>query len=484
MIKLKNKALIRTTSFIHGKWPSSECVFAVDNPATNKTLVQVSEITEQQLEEAVKSSEAAQRHWQKVCANDRCAILLKWQALILENIEDLALLLTLEQGKPIADAIGEINYGNAFISWFAEEAKRIYGDVIPAPSQDKRILALKQAVGVVAAITPWNFPNAMITRKAAAAFAAGCSFIVKPAAETPLSALAIAYLAQLAGLPDGLFNVVIGKNASAIGRTLTTHPSIDKFTFTGSTRIGKLLTEQCASTVKKVSMELGGNAPFIVFDDADLDLAVTALMANKFRNCGQTCISANRVYVHDKIYQAFCDKLTAEVKNLNQGIGTDVSSDIACLIHTQAAQNIHQLVILAEKQGAKIHIGGLHEAPHTAFYPPTILTRVEHGDAITCQEIFGPVIPLIAFSDEAEVINQANDTEAGLASYFFTMNYKRIVQLSEALKYGMVGVNEAAISNAAAPFGGVKQSGFGREGSKYGLDDYLEVKYVCIGGLN
>ncbi|QOL26936.1 NAD-dependent succinate-semialdehyde dehydrogenase [Thalassotalea sp. LPB0316] len=480
---IKNQALIQQGSFINGQFVSTNYHFEVTNPAKNVTLIQVAEVDAKQLNQAVESSSLAQKSWQNVPAQEKARILRRWLTLLEENHDDLATIMSLEQGKTLADAKAEIAYGNSFVEWFSEEAKRIYGDTVSAPAADKRITVIKQPVGVVGAITPWNFPNAMITRKAAAAFAAGCSFIVKPAAETPLSALAIAYLAQQAGLPDGLFNVVVGENAQVIGEVLTTHPLINKFTFTGSTRVGKLLTAQCANTVKRVSMELGGNAPFIVFDDADLEVAINALMANKFRNCGQTCISANRIYVHESVYQQFSQMLVERVSELKQGDGLEPTNNIGCLIHHQAAKHVHQLVAGAIEQGAKVQIGGLPTAPENAFYPPTVLTNVSHGDAITQAEIFGPVLALIAFDDDDTVLAQANDTDYGLACYFFTQQLKRVNRFSEQLDYGMVGINDAVISNAAAPFGGVKQSGYGREGSKYGLDDFLDVKYLCHGAL-
>lgn len=479
-----NQELVQKGSFINGQWLTSESQFSVFNPATNNELIKVSNVTDGQLELSVQSAKQAQKKWQKLDAHNRADILQKWKTLIEDNLDDLALIMTREQGKPLADARGEILYGNTFIEWFAEEGKRAYGDTIPSPSVDKRLLVINQPVGVVSAITPWNFPSAMITRKAAAALAAGCSFIVKPAAETPLSALALASLAQQAGIPDGLLNVVVGTDAPKIGLVLTTHPDINKFTFTGSTNTGKLLTKQCASTVKKVSMELGGNAPFIVFDDADLEAAASALVAAKFRNSGQVCICPNRIYVQSSVMEAFSHLLNEKVAKLKQGNGEEEGNHLGCLIHQQAAENVHLLVEQAQREGAQLTKGGLAQKPSSAFYPPTILSNVAHGSEISKQEIFGPVLPLLSFDTQEQVITWANDTEVGLASYFFSDNIKRCFKVAEALEYGMVGINDTVISNSAAPFGGIKQSGYGREGSKYGLADYLEIKYLCIGGMS
>ncbi|MGB1199619.1 MAG: NAD-dependent succinate-semialdehyde dehydrogenase [Thalassotalea sp.] len=483
MEDLSDRNLLQSKSFINGQWHSSNSHFTVISPATMQVLTNVEEVTTQQLSLAVASATSAQKQWQQATANERSKALKQWLALIEENITDLALILTREQGKTLSDAKAEIRYGASFIEWFSEEAKRVYGDTIPSSNTHNRISVIKQPIGVVSAITPWNFPNAMITRKAAAALAAGCSFIVKPAAETPLSALALAYLADKAGLPKGLFNVVVGADAQHIGEVLTTHPNIAKFTFTGSTHTGKLLAAQCISTVKKVSLELGGNAPFIVFDDANIDNAIEALVSAKFRNCGQTCISPNRIYLHEDIAQQFTEKLSKCINTLQQGNGEEKTNDIACLINLQAAEKIHNLVNKAVKNGANIVTGGLVAKPDSAFYPPTVLNNVTHGDEITQQEIFGPVLPLITFKNTTQVIEQANDTPYGLAAYFFSQNINCIYQVSEALNYGMVGINDTAISTTSAPFGGIKHSGYGREGSKYGLDDYLTIKYICLGNI-
>lgn len=481
MIKLKHPELLRSCSFINGQWQNSAKQFSVKNPATNEEIIKVDEVTQQQVIDAIESADVAQTKWQAMTSTKRGEILQKWSTLIFEHRNDLALLMTREQGKTLADAKGEVLYGKSFFDWFAEEGKRVYGDTLVNHETNKQVQVIKQPVGVVGAITPWNFPNAMITRKAGAALAAGCCFVVKPAAETPLSALALAYLGQKAGLPDGVFNVVVGEDAKSIGKELTTHPLIKKFTFTGSTKVGKLLSEQCASSVKKVSMELGGNAPFIVFDDADIDLAVDTLCNAKLRNCGQTCISPNRIYVHQSIISEFKDKLILALKNVKQGNGEDKTNKIGCLIHGSAAKNVHALVEKARQQGASVDLGGLAEEPTSSFYPVTVLSGVTHGDDITRHEIFGPVLALMSFDDENTVVEQANDTEFGLAAYFFTQNINRVHRVATQLEYGMIGVNEAAISSAMSPFGGVKHSGFGKEGSKYGLDDYLTVKAITLG---
>lgn len=480
MNDLKTPELFRSCSFINGQWLSSDKTFSVINPATNETIANIAEVTNEQVLTAIEGAESAQLMWQSKTSFQRADILHKWANLIFEHRNDLALLMTREQGKTLADAKGEVLYGMSFIDWFAEEGKRVYGDTVINHDNNKQIEIIKQPVGVVGAITPWNFPNAMITRKAAAALAAGCCFVVKPAAETPLSALALAYLAKQAGLPDGVLNVVIGENAPAIGELLTTHPAIKKFTFTGSTNVGKLLSQQCASSVKKISMELGGNAPFIVFDDADIDLAVNQLTTAKLRNCGQTCISPNRIYLHRSIYEIFSKKLLEKLAGVKQGNGEEKANNIGCLIHNKAALNVHHLVTKAVEQGATAMLGGLPQAPKDSFYPLTVLTDVKHGDDITRHEIFGPVVSLIAFDDESEVVKQANDTEFGLAAYFFAKDISRVKRVATQLEYGMVGVNETAISSTISPFGGVKHSGFGKEGSKYGLDDYLTIKAVTL----
>ncbi|AWB65507.1 succinate-semialdehyde dehydrogenase (NADP(+)) [Saccharobesus litoralis] len=475
--------LITPCSFINGQWLSNSNAFNVTNPADQTLLMAIADVTEQQVEYAIQSAKTAQINWQALSANERSRILKNWFALINKHQEKLANILTLEQGKPLAEAKGEIAYGASYIEWFAEEAKRCYGDTIPAPSGDKRIVVIKQPIGVVAAITPWNFPNAMIARKAAAALAAGCSFIVKPSELTPLSALAMAELAQQAGVPAGVFNVIVGSDANAIGRQLTQHPDIGKFSFTGSTNIGKLLASQCASTVKRVSLELGGNAPFIVFDDADIDAAVAGAIAAKFRNAGQTCVCSNRIFVHNNIEQTFTQKYQAAMSKLTVGNGLQSDVDIGPLINQKAISKVQSLIDDAISQGAKLLCGGKQENINNLFYPPTLLTHVTNDMAIAQQEIFGPIAIIINFASEQEVINTANDTEYGLAAYFYSQNYARVWRVAEQLDFGMIGINEGILSNAAAPFGGVKQSGYGREGSKYGLDDYLQTKYLCMGGL-
>lgn len=476
---ISNKSLIKTNSYTGGLWLDASDTFDVVNPFDNSLLAQMSNIEIAQVEQAVNAASSAQVNWQNTTAYERASLLKKWAELMRENLDDLAHILTLEQGKPLTEARGEINYGISYLDWFSEEAKRVYGNTIPALGNHQQITVKKYPVGVVAAITPWNFPNAMITRKAAAALAAGCCFIVKPSELTPLSALAMAELSLQAGIPNGVFNVVVGTNAKAIGEVLTTHPDIAKFSFTGSTAVGKLLTKQAASTVKRVSMELGGNAPFIVFDDADLEAAATGLIAAKFRNAGQTCVCANRIYLAESIKQPFLEIFTEKLKQLKQGNGLD-DVQLGPLINKAAIDKVSTLVNDAISQGATLHYQG--EASATG-YPATILTNCSNSMEIAQNEIFGPVATIFTFTNEQEVIKQANDTEYGLAAYFYSQNINRIIHTANQLKFGMIGINEGIISNAAAPFGGVKQSGYGREGSKYGLEDYLETKYLCLGNL-
>lgn len=484
MLRVSDKRLLKSASYINGVWLASEQSISVTNPASGEVVAQVSNAGITETELAVEAAKNAFPAWAAKPANERALLLRQWFELMMKHQHDLGIILTLEQGKPLAEAKGEIAYGAAFIEWFSEETKRVYGDTIPAPSGDKRIVVIKQPVGVVASITPWNFPNAMMARKAAAALAAGCTFIVKPASETPLSALAMAELAEQAGIPAGVFNVVVGEDAQGIGQVLTQHPDVAKFTFTGSTPVGKLLISQCASTVKRVSMELGGNAPFIVFDDADIDEAVKGAMISKYRNAGQTCVCTNRMFVHEKVIESFTEKLMAVVADLSVGDGLTEGIDIGPMISQQAREKVLGLIRASEKLGAKTVLGG---QPHVAgenYLQPTIITDVKNDMPIATNEIFGPVSAIIPFSDEAEVIAMANDTEYGLAAYFYSRDIGRVWRVAEGLAFGMVGINEGIISNAAAPFGGVKQSGNGREGSKYGLDDYLEIKYLCMGGLN
>jgi succinate-semialdehyde dehydrogenase/glutarate-semialdehyde dehydrogenase len=465
-------------------WHSSTAKIAVTNPATGELVANVSNAGTVETELAVKAAKNAFKMWSGKSANERATLMRNWFNLMMQHQDDLARILTLEQGKPLAEAKGEIAYGAAFIEWFAEEGKRVYGDIIPAPSNDKRIVVIKQPIGVVAAITPWNFPNAMIARKAAAALASGCTFVVRPATQTPLSALAMAELAERAGIPAGVFNVVVGDDARGMGQVLTQHPDIAKFTFTGSTPVGKSLISQCASTVKKVSMELGGNAPFIVFADADLDAAVEGALASKYRNAGQTCVCTNRILVHQDVMVAFSEKFVAAVNELSIGNGLTDGVTIGPMINEQAVSDVQKLVQDSIAMGAKVAVGGEIDQAGPCFYQPTILTDVTNDMPIAANEIFGPVSPLISFSSEEEVLALANDTEYGLAAYFYARDIGVIWRVAEGLEFGMIGINEGIISNVAAPFGGVKQSGNGREGSKYGLDDYMEIKYLCMGGLD
>ena len=483
MKQLSDNQLFKTSSFIDGKWHKGTSTFEVLNPANNQLVANVFNAGTTETALAVSAAKNAFTLWSKKSANDRAILLRRWFDLIIEHKNDLAKILTLEQGKPTAEAIGEITYGAAFIEWFAEEGKRVYGDTIAASSNDKRILVIKQPVGVVAAITPWNFPNAMIARKAAAALAAGCTFVVKPAALTPLSALALAELATRAGIPHGVFNVVVGEDSMGMGKVLTQHPDIAKFTFTGSTFVGKKLLTQCATTVKKVSMELGGNAPFIVFEDADIDAAVEGAIVSKYRNAGQTCVCTNRILVQQSIAEQFTQKFAKAVKKLTVGDGFIEGINVGPMISTAAVDDVKQLVRLSVDLGAKILVGGGIDDQGDKFYQPTILTNVTNDMPIANNEIFGPVAPIITFDSEEEAITLANDTEYGLAAYFYARDIGRVWRVAEGLDFGMIGINEGIISNAAAPFGGVKQSGNGREGSKYGLDDYLEIKYLCMGGI-
>ncbi|OFX10621.1 MAG: succinate-semialdehyde dehydrogenase (NADP(+)), partial [Alphaproteobacteria bacterium RIFOXYD12_FULL_60_8] len=431
---------------------------------------------------AIAAADAAWEPWRRRTAKERATILRRWQGLILENLDDLAVIMVREQGKPLAEARGEVAYAASFVEWFAEEGRRIYGEVIPSHGVDKRILVLKQPIGVAAAITPWNFPSAMITRKVAPALAAGCPVVIKPAEDTPLSALALAVLAERAGLPKGVINVVTG-DPVAIGRELMENPIVRKLSFTGSTEVGKLLMRGCAETLKKLSLELGGNAPFIVFDDADLDAAVAGAMASKYRNTGQTCVCANRLLIQDGVYEAFADKLAEKVSTLKVGPGLTGESQQGPLINAEALVKVERLVADAVEKGAKVRCGGRRHALGGAFYEPTILTDVTPDMDCMREEIFGPVAPLVRFSTEAEALALANATAYGLASYFYSRDVGRVWRMSEGLEFGIVGVNEGLISTEVAPFGGVKESGIGREGSKYGIEEYLEVKYVCLGGV-
>jgi len=484
MYSLKDNELLKNFSYINGSWHSSKTTLEVTNPATGELVANVSNAGIAETELAVKAAKNAFKMWSGKSANERATLMRNWFNLLMQHQDDLARILTLEQGKPLAEAKGEIAYGAAFIEWFAEEGKRVYGDIIPAPSSDKRVVVIKQPIGVVAAITPWNFPNAMISRKAAAALASGCTFVVRPATQTPLSALAMAELAERAGIPAGVFNVVVGDDARGMGQVLTQHPDIAKFTFTGSTPVGKSLISQCASTVKKVSMELGGNAPFIVFADADLDAAVQGALASKYRNAGQTCVCTNRILVHQDVMSAFSDKFVAAVNELSIGNGLADGISIGPMINEQAVADVQKLVQDSIEMGAKVALGGQIDQAGSCFYQPTILTDVTNDMPVAANEIFGPVSPLISFTSEEEALALANDTEYGLAAYFYARDIGVIWRVAEGLEFGMVGINEGIISNVAAPFGGMKQSGNGREGSKYGLDDYMEIKYLCMGGLD
>ena len=483
-LDLQDNTLVKTASYINGSWHTSKAEFAVTNPANNELVANVSNAGVLETELAVKAAKSALKMWSSKSANERSVLLRHWFNLIIEHQDDLGKILTLEQGKPLAEAKGEIGYGASFIEWFAEEGKRVYGDTIPGPSSDKRIVVIKQPVGVVASITPWNFPNAMISRKAAAALAAGCTFVVRPAIQTPLSALAMAELAERAGIPAGVFNVVIGEDARGMGEVLTQHPDVAKFTFTGSTQVGKALISQCATTVKKVSMELGGNAPFIVFDDADIDAAVQGALISKYRNAGQTCVCTNRIFVQKAVLEQFTKKFSTAVAALSVGDGLVDGVTVGPMISSDAVDGVDKLVNDSVAAGANLILGGKRGVAGKNFYQPTILTNVTNDMPVASNEIFGPISPIISFETEAEVIAMANDTEYGLAAYFYSRDIGRIWRVAEELEYGMVGINEGLISNVAAPFGGVKQSGSGREGSKYGLDDYLEIKYLCMGGLD
>ncbi|MEL0612364.1 NAD-dependent succinate-semialdehyde dehydrogenase [Marinomonas arenicola] len=484
-VQLTQPALLKSHSYIGGEWVSSASgkTFAITNPSNGEHLIDVQDLGAQETTQAVEAAAIAQKDWQSRTAKERATLMRRWNQLILENQDDLAALMTLEQGKPFAEAKGEVLYGASFIDWFADEARRLNGDTIPTFAKDKRVLTIKQPIGVVAAITPWNFPIAMITRKAGPALAAGCAIVIKPSDETPLCALALAELAHQAGIPAGVLNVVVGRDAKAIGGVLTGHPTVRKLSFTGSTTVGKLLLSQCAQTVKRTSMELGGNAPFIVFDDADLDAAVEGAIASKYRNAGQTCVCANRLLIQEGVYDAFAEKLAKRVAEFKTGDGFSEGVTIGPLINNAAIGKVEQLVSDAVQQGAKALVGGTKSDVGERFFEPTVLTGVTDDMDIFSNEIFGPVAPLFKFKTEEEAVAMANNTPFGLASYFYSQNIARIWRVSEALEYGMVGINEGIISSEVAPFGGVKESGSGREGSQYGIDEYVEIKYLCMGGL-
>ncbi|MEL0083420.1 MAG: NADP-dependent succinate-semialdehyde dehydrogenase [Gammaproteobacteria bacterium] len=482
--ELKDMSLFRQQCYVNGQWIDADSGATIDvtNPADGSVLGTIPKLMDTETRRAIEAADTAWPAWRKKTAKERSAILRRWFELMMENQDDLGKLMTLEQGKPLAEAKGEIAYGASFVEWFAEEAKRLYGDTIPAPAEDRRIAVIKQPVGVVAAITPWNFPNAMITRKCAPALAAGCPVVIKPATATPYSALALAELGERAGIPAGILNIVTG-SAGAIGGELTGNPTVRKLSFTGSTEIGKKLMEQCAGTVKKVSMELGGNAPFIVFDDADIDAAVVGAMASKFRNTGQTCVCANRILVQESVYDEFAEKLTAAVAELTVGPGMDTVNTAGPLIDAAGIAKVEEHVHDACGKGAKIAIGGERHSLGGNFYQPTVLTDVTTDMLITQDETFGPVAPLFRFKTEEEAIAMANNTPYGLAAYFYARDLGRVWRVSEALETGIVGINTGIISSEVAPFGGVKESGVGREGSKYGLEEFTEVKYLCIEGM-
>lgn len=475
---LKDMKLLKSRCLVNGEWIESETknTHPVVNPATGETIIEIPHLSPDEIPEVIKVSQVAQKKWAAIPAKERSIILRRWFELMIENTDDLALLMTSEQGKPLNEAKGEIKYAASFIEWFAEEAKRIYGDIIPATLAGQRLSVIRQPIGVTAAITPWNFPAAMITRKAAPALAAGCSMIVRPADLTPLTALAIGELAQRAGIPAGVFQVVTG-SASKIGKVLTDSNIVSKLSFTGSTEVGRLLMAQCADTIKKVSLELGGNAPFIVFDDADIDKAVEGAMFSKYRNAGQTCVCANRILVQSGVYDIFAEKLAEKVKALKVGNGVDIGTDIGPMIEEKAIVKVEEHINDAISKGATLIHGG--ERLGGLFISPAILTGVTANMNVAQEETFGPLAPLFKFETEEEAVTMANDTIFGLAAYFFTRDYARTIRVSEALEYGMVGHNTGLISNEVAPFGGVKQSGLGREGSKYGIEDYLELKYIC-----
>ena len=484
-MKISDQSLLKTQAYVDGQWIDADSgeTLPVLNPATGETIAKIAKCGTAETRRAIVAAESALVTWRRKTAKERAAVLRKWFTLMMEAQEDLAQIMTAEQGKPLAEARGEIAYGANYIEWFAEEAKRIYGDTIPHPSNDKRIVIIKQPIGVVACITPWNFPNAMLTRKIAPALAAGCTVVCKPASETPLSALAFVELAERAGVPAGVINIVAGITRE-IGTEMTSNPIVRKLTFTGSTQVGKMLMEQCAATVKRTSMELGGNAPFIVFDDADLDEAIKGAIICKYRNAGQTCVCANRFLIQDGIYDEFTARFKEATAELKLGQGIDETVTVGPLITERAANDVIGFVEDAVAKGANVVAGGGRSDLGGSFVEPTILTDVSDDMRVFREEIFGPVAPLFRFKTEEEAIAMANDTEFGLACYFYSRDVGRIWRVAEALEYGIVGINEGIISNEMAPFGGVKESGQGREGSKYGLDDYLEIKYMCVGGID
>lgn len=484
-MKLNDQALLKARGYVDGVWVDADSgeTFDVRNPATGETLATLPNMGADETRAAICAGEEAFKAWRAVTAKERSAVLQRWFRLIMEAQEDLAQILTAEMGKPLAEARGEIAYGASFIEWFAEEGKRLYGDVIPAPQGDRRIMVIKQPIGVVGAITPWNFPNAMITRKVAPALAVGCAVVVKPAAETPLSALALAELAERAGVPKGVLNIVVGTKSRDIGGELCANQTVRKLTFTGSTEVGRILMRQCSDDIKKVSLELGGNAPFIVFDDADIDAAVDGAMASKYRNSGQTCVCANRLYVQSGVYDTFVEKLAAKVLEMKVGDGADDGVVQGPLINDEAIEKVEEHIADALSKGGELVTGGKRHSLGGSFFEPTLIKNVTKDMKVAREETFGPVAPVFRFETEADVIAQANDTEFGLASYFYARDLARVWRVAEALEYGMVGINTGILSTEVAPFGGVKQSGLGREGSKYGIEDYVEMKYLCMAGL-
>jgi succinate-semialdehyde dehydrogenase/glutarate-semialdehyde dehydrogenase len=483
-LSLKDSSLLRDLAYVNGTWVGADegRTFEVIDPATGRTLAAVPAMGAAETRRAIDGAQLAQRAWRVKTGKERAAVLRRWHDLMLANAHDLATIMTAEQGKPLAEAKGEIGYAASFLEWFAEEAKRVNGDMLASPAGDKRLVVLKEPVGVCAAITPWNFPAAMITRKVGPALAAGCTIVLKPAEATPLSALALAALAERAGVPAGVFSVVTG-DPKTIGAEMTSNPLVRKLSFTGSTPVGRLLAAQCAPTIKKLSLELGGNAPFIVFDDADLDAAVEGALASKYRNAGQTCVCTNRFYVHDSVYDAFSRKLADAVSRLKVGNGFDAGVTQGPLINQAAVDKVESHIADALSHGARVLSGGKRHALGGTFFEPTVLAGVTQAMRIAREETFGPVAPLFRFSTDDEVIRLANETEFGLAAYFYSRDLGHVWRVAEALEYGMVGINTGLISNEIGPFGGVKQSGLGREGSKYGIDEYLELKYLCIGGV-
>ncbi len=480
---LEDPSLLKNKAYLNGSWVEQKELksFQVTNPANGEVITHIPDLDPFETTQVIESAQAAWEGWRNLLAKKRAELLRQWFELVMENQQDLARILSWEQGKPLTEALGEIAYGASFIEWFAEEAKRIYGDIIPNTLEDRRLLVIKQPIGVVCAITPWNFPNAMITRKAAPALAAGCPFIIKPAAETPLSALALAELAHRAGIPPGVFSVITTQQAQGVGQVMTSHPLVRKVSFTGSTAVGKILMQQCATTVKKVALELGGNAPFLVFDDADIDAAVEGAMASKYRNSGQTCVCANRILVQDRVYDEFSSKLATAVASLKVGEATEEQVQQGPLINDAAVLKVEEHIKDALEKGASIATGGQRHSLGGTFFEPTVLINVDNSMKVSVEETFGPVAPIFRFQTEEEGIALANATEFGLASYFYARDVGRIWRVAEGLESGIVGINEGIISTEVAPFGGVKESGLGREGSKYGIDEFLEMKYLCLG---